>query len=126
MKLIYASIIAAAALAPSLSYANDTLIPYMNPDGPQPREIHCQIADHGTVYHNGVCYFQAGSDGSFIVTTGNAKYSAAVGPINGDFAQAMWTEEAFASHMHGQLHDVKRSVDDPACWENDELSICAW
>ena len=126
MKLIHVSLVLAAALTPSLSDAEDAFIPYMNPDGPQPREIQCRIADHGTVYHSGTCYFQNGVGGSFTVTTGNAKYSAMVGPINGNFAQAMWTEEAFASHMHGQLHNVERSTDDPACWENDELSICAW
>lgn len=126
MKLIHASILATAALTPNFSSADDTVIPFMNPDGPEPREISCQIADHGKIYHRGVCFFQADTDGSFVVTTGNAKYSAVVNLANGDFAQAMWTEEPFASRMHGQSHTVEQSADDPACWENDEFSVCAW
>ncbi|GGH58206.1 hypothetical protein GCM10011341_28370 [Frigidibacter albus] len=101
-------------------------MPYMDPEGPAPREIRCQIAEHGTVYHVGACYFQASPGGSFTVVTGNAKYAAMVTLIDGDYAQGMWTGEAYASHMHGQTHDLRRSEGDPACWENDEFSICAW
>ena len=101
-------------------------MPYMDPEGATPREVRCRIADRGTIYHDGVCFFQADEGGSFTVVTGNAKYAAVVGVTDGDLAQGMWTEEAYASHMHGQLHELKRSSDDHACWENDELSICAW
>jgi len=114
------------ASLPSLLKANEPFMPYMDPEGATPREIQCRIADRGTIYHSGTCFFQAGAGGSFTVVTGNAKYAAVVGPIVGDFAQGMWTEEAYASHMHGQLHELKRSAEDRACWENDELSICAW
>ena len=58
--------------------------------------------------------------------TGNAKYAASVEVIEGVYAQGRWTEEAYANHMHGQLHELERSKMDPACWENDEFSICAW
>lgn len=101
-------------------------MPYMDAEGSTPREIRCQIADNGTIYHVGACYFQAEADGSFTVVTGNAKYAAMVGPIEGTRAQGMWTEEAYATHMQGQVHDLERSEEDPACWENDQLSICAW
>lgn len=111
---------------PGASQADEPFMPYMDPDGTAPREIQCRIADHGTIYHSGSCYFQADVGGSFTVVTGNAKYAVTVGPIEGNYAQGMWTEEAYASHMHGQLHDLNRSTEDPACWENDELSICAW
>ncbi|WP_322889915.1 MULTISPECIES: hypothetical protein [unclassified Yoonia] len=115
-----------SVIKPGLTQADEPFMPYMNPEGPAPREIQCRIADNGTIYHNGACYFQADVDGSFTVVTGNAKYAAAVWMIGDGHAEGMWTEEAYASHMHGQPHNLSRSTQDSACWENDELSICAW
>ncbi|WP_146681625.1 hypothetical protein [Thioclava sp. F28-4] len=111
---------------PCALYADEPYMPYMDPEGASPREIICRIADHGKIYHNGTCYFQAREQGSFTIVTGNAKYAASVDLVDREHALGLWTEEAYASHMHGRLHELNRSHGDRACWEDDELSICAW
>lgn len=125
-KTLFSCMIAASLFIPSVLQAEEPFMPYMDPEGTAPREIRCQIANHGTIYHNGVCYFQAEPGGSFRVVTGNAKYAAMVNVLGKDIAEGLWTEEAYASHMHGRVHSLERSKEDRACWENDELSICAW
>jgi hypothetical protein len=72
-------------------------------------------------YIDGMCDFEADSDGSFTVAAGD--YFATVLIDTPNRGAGYWNENPRAQHAHSPLGALRRKG---ACWSNDQAQICAW
>ncbi len=95
----------------------------------------CLLQVDGVRYIDGTCEFSSDADGSFNIGS-MKKAETSIGPVSEYYAMinvyapgvasGSWNGEPYASHAHNNFGELRRSVSDRACWENQSVRVCAW